>query len=274
LDFRDIYYFERDYYRLNKIIDYNPAEVKPTLCEFLKIKESPSFSPTSGTITGGNTDTGIGLDGAVVYNPFADQFNNQRTGQLQSGIENIIDPSARGIIVTGQNNFVGYTNGASILASSGVTIYPNSYNVNVIGSSGVTVYPGTTNATVINTFDTSITSENSNQTIINGTIFGYDTILWKDDTYSFLVTDAGKFAIFELGANTPCYLPSPDVITAGWTIEVKNDNAAGKNLTVTITAGTITPSWSQGDGTTATTHVLGDGDSYKYTYYDKVWYIR
>jgi len=274
LDFRDIYYFERDYYRLNKIIDYNPAEVKPTLCEFLKIKESPSFSPTSGTITGGNTDTGIGLDGAVVYNPFADQFNNQRTGQLQSGIENIIDPSARGIIVTGQNNFVGYTNGASILASSGVTIYPNSYNVNVIGSSGVTVYPGTTNATVINTFDTSITSENSNQTIIDGVINGYMGIGYHVDTYFMKATDSGKFLIFELGANTPTYLPSPDVISAGWTIEVKNDNNGGINLTVTITAGTTTPVWSKGDGTTATTHVLGDGDSYKYTYYDNTWYIR
>ena len=56
LDFRDLFYFERDYYRLNKIIDYNPAEVKPTLCEFIKVKEAPSFNAASGTITGGTTE--------------------------------------------------------------------------------------------------------------------------------------------------------------------------------------------------------------------------
>ena len=274
LDFRDLFYFERDLYRLNKIIDYNPAEVRPTLCEFIKVKEASSFNATSGTITGGNSDTGIGLDGVVVYNPFADQFNNQRTGQLQSGSGNIIDPSARGVIVTGNNNFVGYGNSSTIISSSGVNILPNTLNATIIGSSGITVYPGSTNVTVINTYDTQITTANSNQTIINGTIIGYDTVLWKNDVYTFLVTDSGKFAIFELGSNVSCYLPSPDAITTGWTIEIKNDNKTAKNLTVTITAGTTTPAWSQGDGTTATTHVLGEGDSFKYTFYNNVWYIR
>ena len=258
LDFRDLFYFERDLYRLNKIIDYNPAEVKPTLCEFIKVKEAPSFSVASGTITGGTTDTGIGLDGVVVYNPRSNENTNYaRMFQLQSGMDNIINPSAQGVIVTGNNNYVGYNSNVSIIGSSGITVLPGVQNVNVIGS-----------------YNTVIDSTYSNQTIINGTIIGYDTVLWKDDVYTFLVTDSGKFAIFELGSNVSCYLPSPDAITTGWTIEIKNDNKTSKNLTVTITAGTTTPVWSQGDGTTATTHIINQKQAYRYTYYNGVWYIR
>lgn len=258
LDFRDVYYFERDYYRLNKIIDYNPAEVRPTLCEFIKVKEAPAYVNATGTITGGTTDTGIGLDGAVVYNPRSNENANfNRMFQLQSGTDNIINPSAMGVIVTGNDNFVGYND-----------------NISIIGSSGVSVLPGVTNVNVIGTYNTIIDSTYNNQTVINGIINGYMGIVYNVDTYFMSAADSGKFVIFELGANTPTYLPSPDDISAGWTVEVKNDNNGGINLTVTITSGTITPVWSKGDGTTATTHVLTDGDSFKYTYYNGVWYIR
>lgn len=258
LDFRDIYYFERDYYRLNKIIDYNPAEVRPTLCEFIKVKEAPAYVNATGTITGGTTDTGIGLDGAVVYNPRSNENANfNRMFQLQSGTDNIINPSAMGVIVTGNDNFVGYND-----------------NISIIGSSGVSVLPGVTNVNVIGTYNTIIDSTYNNQTVINGIINGYMGVIYQVDTYFMSAADSGKFLIMSIGSNTPTYLPSPNVISNGWTIEVKNDNKLGYNLTVTITSGTTTPVWSEGDGTTATTHVLTDGDSFKYTYYNGVWYIR
>ena len=88
---------------MNKIIDYNPAEVRPTLCEFIKVKEAPAYVNATGTITGGTTDTGIGLDGAVVYNPRSNENANfNRMFQLQSGTDNIINPSATESIVTGK----------------------------------------------------------------------------------------------------------------------------------------------------------------------------
>lgn len=258
LDFRDIYYFERDYYRLNKIIDYNPAEVRPTLCEFIKIKDAPTFAYSTGTITGGTTDTGIGLDGAVVYNPRSNENTNYaRMFQLQSGTDNIINPSAQGVIVTGNDNFVGYND-----------------NISIIGSSGVSVLPGVTNVNVIGTYNTILDSTYNNQTVINGIINGYVGVLYKVDTYFMSASDSGKFLIMSIGSNTPAYLPSPDTISNGWTIEVKNDNKLGYNLTVTITSGTTTPVWSQGDGTTSSTDVLANKTSSQYTFYNNVWYIH
>lgn len=258
LDFRDIYYFERDYYRLNKIIDYNPAEVRPTLCEFIKVKEAPAYVNATGTITGGTTDTGIGLDGAVVYNPRSNENANfNRMFQLQSGTDNIINPSAMGVIVTGNDNFVGYND-----------------NISIIGSSGVSVLPGVTNVNVIGTYNTIIDSTYNNQTIINGIINGYMGVVYQVDTYFMLSSDAGKLLIMTIGSNTPTYLPSPNVISNGWTIKVKNNNKLGYNLTVTITNGTTTPVWSEGDGTTSTTHVLAQKTNQSYTYYNGVWYIH
>lgn len=258
LDFRDIYYFERDYYRLNKIIDYNPAEVRPTLCEFIKVKEAPAYVNATGTITGGTTDTGIGLDGAVVYNPRSNENANfNRMFQLQSGTDNIINPSAMGVIVTGNDNFVGYND-----------------NISIIGSSGVSVLPGVTNVNVIGTYNTIIDSTYNNQTVINGIINGYMGVVYQVDTYFMSAADAGKFLIMSIGSNTPTYLPSPNVISNGWTIEVKNNNKLGYNLTVTITNGTTTPVWSEGDGSTATTHVLAQKTYQSYTYYNGVWFIH
>lgn len=258
LDFRDVYYFERDYYRLNKIIDYNPAEVRPTLCEFIKVKEAPAYVNATGTITGGTTDTGIGLDDVVVYNPRSNEnANYNRMFQLQSGTDNIINPSAMGVIVTGNDNFVGYND-----------------NISIIGSSGVSVLPGVTNVNVIGTYNTILDSTYNNQTIINGIINGYMGIVYNVDTYFMLPSDSGKLIIMSIGSNTPAYLPSPNLISNGWSVKVKNDNKLGYNLTITITNGTTTPVWSQGEGTTSTTHVLAQKTYQTYTYYNGVWYIN
>lgn len=290
LDFRDIYYFERDYYRLNKIIDYNPAEVRPTLCEFLKIKENPAYVNATGTITGGTTDAGIGLDGAVVYNEFGNQFNNQRTGQLQSGEYNIIHPSATGALITGRSNYIGYTQNASIISSSGVSIYPNTYDISVLGSSGITVLPfanninvmgsadllisGANNVSLIGSANLTIDSSYNNRTVIRNIKVGFDNIVIKRANYTMKETDSGKFIVFTIGVNRNAYLPSPDDITSGWNVELKNNNNSGYTLTLNITNGAVTPVWSDGDGTTASTHVLSAGDSFKYTYDDGIWYVR
>ena len=257
LDFRDVYYFERDYYRLNKIIDYNPAEVKPTLCEFIKIKDAPSFTFSTGTITGGTTDTGIGLDGAVVYNPRSNENTNYaRMFQLQSGTDNIINPSAMGVIVTGNDNYVGYND-----------------NVSIIGSSGVSVLPGVTNVNVIGSNDLVLDSTYNDLTIVNNIIQGNIRVVGKQVDYRIKPEDRGSMIGYLPTGNRTTYLPDVDDIQDGWTCIVKNGNNSGYTVTVTITSGTTTPIWSPGDGTTASTHVLAAGDAYQYTYFNGYWII-
>jgi len=41
-----------------------------------------------------------------------------------------------------------------------------------------------------------------------------------------------------------------------------------------LNADEVVPIWSAGDGTSFGQHQLLAGDSYKYTYYNNVWYIR
>lgn len=257
LDFRDIYYFERDYYRLNKIIDYNPAEVRPTLCEFIKVKEAPAYVNATGTITGGTTDTGIGLDGAVVYNPRSNENANfNRMFQLQSGTDNIINPSAMGVIVTGNDNFVGYND-----------------NISIIGSSGVSVLPGVTNVNVIGSNDLVLDSTYNDLTVVNNIIQGNIRVVGKQVDYRIKPEDRGSMIGYLPTGNRTTYLPDVDDIQDGWTCIVKNGNNSGYTVTVTITSGTTTPIWSPGDGTTASTHVLAAGDAYHYTYFNGYWII-
>lgn len=259
LDYRDVYYFERDYYRLNKIIDYNPAEVKPTLCEFIKIKESPIFSYSTGTITGGLSNTGIGVENIVTqYSSKTNEYSNfNQKFQLQSGINNIIDYGSLGTVVTGNNNYIGY-----------------SKNISVIGSSGITVLPGTTNLNVIGSFDATYDSSYSNKTIINNDIFGIDNIIYSTGTYTFNGTESGSFAIFEITTSLGCYLPYPAQLSNGYKLEIKNANNSTYVLTVNIQSDTITPIWSAGDGSNATQLKMSAKDSKLFTYYNQVWYIH
>lgn len=62
LDFRDRYYFNGQYYRLNKIMDYNPIANELTKCEFIKILEGVPFVKESKDIFGGRVVFGNGDD--------------------------------------------------------------------------------------------------------------------------------------------------------------------------------------------------------------------
>jgi hypothetical protein len=51
--FRDLFFFDGQYFRLNKIIDYQPGGGELTRCEFLKIKTAAAFTPSTGEAGGG-----------------------------------------------------------------------------------------------------------------------------------------------------------------------------------------------------------------------------
>jgi hypothetical protein len=50
LSFRDTYFFENSYFRLNKVIDYVPDRL--TKCEFLQLQSYPTFAASSGDVGG------------------------------------------------------------------------------------------------------------------------------------------------------------------------------------------------------------------------------
>jgi hypothetical protein len=56
LDFRDIYFINQTYYRLNKVIDYNPTGQTLTKCEFLRIRDAVEITVSSSyNVNQGNT---------------------------------------------------------------------------------------------------------------------------------------------------------------------------------------------------------------------------
>ena len=134
LNFRNSFYFEGQYWRLNRIFDYNPNQMSVTKCEFIKLIEYPTFEPTNTT----NVGDGIKEDDITGW------YNTQRTGTVHGGEslgENVLIHSGNlGAKISGSDIYVsGGTKGISVLGSSGVTIVNNVEFATVINSSGVTV---------------------------------------------------------------------------------------------------------------------------------------
>ena len=148
LNFQCSFYFENEYWRLNKIYDYNPSSGEPTKCEFVKLKTSIPFAE----------DTGVPIKGGVTplnNNDTAPAATNRTLSNNSYGIKsfgqyNNLPSIGDGILVTGNYNSVG--EGAS--------------NVTILGSSGVTILGGLSNVTLINSNDVEVTE--SNTSYVNG----------------------------------------------------------------------------------------------------------
>jgi hypothetical protein len=53
LDFKNLYYFNGDYFRLQRVFDYNPVGCNLTKCQFIKFKENTAFVDATFVINGG-----------------------------------------------------------------------------------------------------------------------------------------------------------------------------------------------------------------------------
>lgn len=69
LSFRDLYFFDNNYFRLNKIEDYDPINPSVNICEFLFLKSGVTFSSTTGSVGGGGTQSSGGGSGQEEYDP-------------------------------------------------------------------------------------------------------------------------------------------------------------------------------------------------------------
>ena len=115
--FRDLYFFEGQYFRLNKIEDYDCDEVGVTLCEFVKTKSYPVHVPLTKRIPGGwdttdsDGDVFPGIKNPVVTNgntgnmprtgPVYGKNNNVAKDSLPVGNDTIINPRAQTVAVIG-----------------------------------------------------------------------------------------------------------------------------------------------------------------------------
>lgn len=163
LDFRKLYYFENEYFRLNKIYDYNPLNNALTKLEFIRVKRglTPSFNITeadnypqddlspafvSPDTQGGNT---FQLGATPMIKGERNRVANNVISYMVSGNDNMIGEWARNIMINGDGNAVaGDSSGVVVIGDNNI----------ILGS----------NVTLINTSNKRI--DQNDCTVINGRI--------------------------------------------------------------------------------------------------------
>jgi hypothetical protein len=226
LDFRNQFYFQNDYFRLNKVFDYDPLKNDVTKCEFLKIKDAGTFTATIHTMLGGISSAfGESLEIPPIINTWnASTIDNIRiTGgarAMTGGTDNIYGDNVRSCIVNGNGNVIG-----------------DSENVTLLGSSGCIVGSGISNVTLINTFDTEITESDS--MYINGVVLNADSL---NQTKIVTIPSAD---VLNLGTTPYLLIDSPgvgyyiQVLTAACKVNF-NTTAYATNTTINIYTDTAT----------------------------------
>lgn len=147
LDFRDQIIIDNSYWRINKVMNYNPFKDGLSKVELIKIKEPITFQSKSKSISSGGY-----LDGDLMPSPANEiKTNGNKYPSFQgkvSGFNNRVGDSVKSFKVIGNNNVVGE-------GSTNVTILGNNnfvqsglHNVALINTNGATVL--TSNTTFVN----------------------------------------------------------------------------------------------------------------------------
>ena len=150
LDFRDQIVVDNAYWRINKVIDYNPFKEGLTKVELIKIFEPKTLAVEAfefGTVS--NIGTGATLEAKPTNNR---RFKNRNQYTPQQGKvhgrNNTISPQAFNFKVIGDGNFIGdSTKNVSILGSNNY-VTSGIENVMIIDSDNIEVFES--NVTYIN----------------------------------------------------------------------------------------------------------------------------
>jgi hypothetical protein len=227
LSFREQYYFDGAYFRLNKIENYNPSN-PITKCEFLKLKDANTFVSDTATANG-SIDAKIGVeDVPKFYDGNAQLRNNNSIGNRSHNVEgndNYISRSATNVDIQGDTN----------------RVYSNAYNINIQGDNNI-IRSGVENVTLINTNNVTVSS--SNVTYINGEVRGagsverINTSITADESVSTYLVDTSS-------GNINVNLPTDVTIGKIWNVKLIdatnscNLRCVGRtidgNVTITIT---------------------------------------
>ena len=138
LDFRDQIVIDNAYWRLNKVMNYNPFKEGLTKVELIKIKEPVTFSKGSRNLNSGgflgaerlpNPSTEIKTNGNK-YPPFQGKV---------SGRDNTVGHSVTAFKVVGSNNRIGEGSRNIVILGDGNEVNGGLHNVQLINTNGVTI---------------------------------------------------------------------------------------------------------------------------------------
>jgi len=214
ISFRDLIYIDNHFYRLQKIIDYNPINPQSTKVELLKIKNGVPYVSQSKQID-------FSVD--TLFN------NNDRTplGGGNIGRGDLMNTGNNSVI--GSDNYVSKTSSGSIVGGSNNRVGNNAKMVSILNSSGVAVLGGLSNVSVINTNDVTITE--SNVSYIDGV-----RMMGKNNVFTLTQNATIGSAGIYLCTGAITITMDTKFITTGDIIQIKR-SAGG---VVTISGGGIT----------------------------------
>jgi hypothetical protein len=147
LDFRDQIVIDNAYWRLNKVMNYNPFKEGLTKVELIKIKEPVTFQKKSKDLNSGgflgkermpNPSTEIKTNGNK-YPPFQGKVN---------GRDNSVGYSVSAFNIVGSNNTIGEGSRNVVILGDRNEVVGGLHNVQLINTNGVIV--SESNTTFIN----------------------------------------------------------------------------------------------------------------------------
>lgn len=197
LSFREQYYFDGAYFRLNKIENYNPSN-PITKCEFLKLKEVDPFVPETTTATGG-----IEFLAGNQTPVFISANNLQRQGNNYTN---------RNQQVNGENNYISYNARFVDINGNDNNVFSEAENITIQGD-GNTILAGLSNIQLINT--NNVTVNESNVTYINGELRGAGSVE-EISTSTTAIERVQTYIADTSAANIVINLPSDPTIGKIW----------------------------------------------------------
>ena len=138
LDFRDQIVIDNSYWRLNKVMNYNPFKEGLTKVELIKIKEPVTFQKSEKSL---NSSGYLGFE--RLPNPSTEIKTNKNIypsfqGKV-SGADNNVDASATAFKIVGNNNIIREGSRNITILGDNNEVYEGLHNVQLINTNGVIV---------------------------------------------------------------------------------------------------------------------------------------
>lgn len=146
LDFRNQFYINGYYLRLNQVIDYDVANAGLTQVEFIKMAYVQPFVATSKKYTGGVDDT-VGKDRVPGLDTHVKPNSNTYPRNYHPG------PQGRGNIINSMEPSIHIVGGDNV-------VHDGTLNISIVNGDSNVILPGHEDVTLINTSNQTIDEDN------------------------------------------------------------------------------------------------------------------
>ena len=164
--FRNLYYFDNAYFRLQEVQGFNPTSNELTKCVFLKLKEVSPFKPTLVPADGGGSPFEPQTDDGTTGGEVNQQEFSPLKGITQSPQQDGNNYNARTNEVTGEDNFVSIKATNVSIKGDGNQVYSGVDGATLIDSNNNVISAGLADVVLINTDGVTVTE--SGVTYIGG----------------------------------------------------------------------------------------------------------